>query len=37
MPTMKKEFVSREAVDYWNTVDLYIGGTEHATGHLLVF
>ena len=30
-----KEFVSKEAVDYWNSVDLYIGGTEHATGHLL--
>ncbi|MCS6832602.1 MAG: leucine--tRNA ligase, partial [Flammeovirgaceae bacterium] len=28
-------FVSKEAADYWNVVDLYIGGTEHATGHLL--
>ena len=28
-------FASREATDYWNQVDLYIGGTEHATGHLL--
>ena len=27
--------VSREADDYWRNVDLYIGGTEHATGHLI--
>ena len=27
-------FVGKEAADYWNQVDLYIGGTEHATGHL---
>ena len=27
--------VSREANDYWQDVDLYIGGTEHATGHLI--
>ncbi|MCL1973317.1 MAG: leucine--tRNA ligase, partial [Bacteroidetes bacterium] len=27
--------VSREANDYWRDVDLYIGGTEHATGHLI--
>ncbi|SOD15444.1 leucine--tRNA ligase [Pedobacter xixiisoli] len=29
------EFASKEAVDYWKDVDLYIGGNEHATGHLL--
>lgn len=29
------EFASREALDYWQNVDLYIGGSEHATGHLL--
>ena len=29
------EFCSRKASDYWNQVDLYIGGTEHAVGHLL--
>ena len=31
----KEEFASKEAVDYWKAVDLYIGGSEHATGHLL--
>ncbi|HWD88484.1 MAG TPA: class I tRNA ligase family protein [Mucilaginibacter sp.] len=30
-----KEFASRQAIDYWRDVDLYIGGSEHATGHLL--
>lgn len=34
-PGNEKEFCSREASDYWNQVDLYIGGTEHAVGHLL--
>ncbi|WP_337040858.1 leucine--tRNA ligase [Emticicia sp. 17c] len=28
-------FASKEAIDYWQNVDLYLGGTEHATGHLL--
>lgn len=31
----KSEFASKEAIDYWQAVDLYIGGSEHATGHLL--
>ena len=31
----EEAFVSKEAVDYWQAVDLYIGGSEHATGHLL--
>ena len=34
-PNNNKEFASKEAINYWQNVDLYIGGTEHATGHLL--
>lgn len=31
----ENEFVAKDKVDYWKNVDLYIGGAEHATGHLL--
>ena len=34
-PSNTTEFCSRKASDYWGQVDLYIGGTEHAVGHLL--
>jgi len=34
-PHNNDAFVSKEAEDYWQDVDLYIGGSEHATGHLL--
>ncbi len=30
-----KAFASKEAIDYWQDVDLYVGGTEHAVGHLM--
>ena len=30
-----QQFVAKELADYWKQVDLYIGGSEHATGHLL--
>ena len=34
-PHNNEALVSREADEYWQDVDLYIGGTEHATGHLI--
>ncbi|MCW3117449.1 MAG: leucine--tRNA ligase, partial [Chitinophagaceae bacterium] len=34
-PRNDKTFCDRKISDYWNQVDLYIGGTEHAVGHLL--
>jgi leucyl-tRNA synthetase len=34
-PHNENEFVSKKAQEYWGNVDLYIGGSEHATGHLL--
>ncbi len=34
-PHNDEEFASREATDYWQQVDVYVGGTEHAVGHLL--
>jgi leucyl-tRNA synthetase len=34
-PRNEEALVSRRANDYWGNVDLYVGGTEHATGHLI--
>ena len=34
-PHNDEEFASRQATDYWQQVDIYVGGTEHAVGHLL--
>src|SRR3989344_5054848 len=34
-PKNKKELVSQKELEYWNAVDTYVGGVEHATGHLL--
>jgi len=31
----ENEFASKKAIDYWQDVDLYVGGTEHAVGHLM--
>ncbi len=34
-PHNNEEFADRKFTDYWNQVDVYVGGTEHAVGHLL--
>lgn len=34
-PKNDQSFARREALDYWGQVDLYVGGSEHGTGHLL--
>lgn len=34
-PKNKKEIASKKALSYWGQVDTYVGGAEHATGHLL--
>ena len=34
-PNNDKEYFSKEANEYWQNVDLYLGGDEHATGHLI--
>ncbi len=34
-PHNQNEFSSQKAINYWQNVDLYVGGDEHATGHLL--
>ena len=31
----KDSFASKDAIEYWQRIDLYLGGSEHATGHLL--
>ena len=34
-PQNDSAFASKEAIDYWQRIDFYLGGSEHATGHLL--
>ena len=34
-PNNTKEYFSKDAINYWRSVDLYVGGAEHAVGHLI--
>ncbi len=36
-PQNEGRFASAQAINYWKQIDLYVGGNEHATGHLLYF
>ncbi len=36
-PSNKEGIASKQALEYWKDIDLYMGGSEHATGHLLYF
>jgi leucyl-tRNA synthetase len=36
-PNNDEVFANPESIAYWNQIDLYLGGSEHATGHLLYF
>ena len=36
-PENEHEFAAKNKIDYWQQIDLYLGGSEHATGHLLYF
>jgi len=36
-PGNAKRFASADAINYWQQIDLYVGGSEHTTGHLLYF